>query len=521
MVYSRSMLTAVIAVGAASSTLAAPMSSLPVAREVMSGGPFPPRGDPANLLVHPAAREFDVVIDHGRAHEYVKVDEELKFNSDRSVGLERRQDSEKSLDPSPATAPDTFKPPTPTTQSHGGAKAKLTSMMNKVTQHPKFISMMQNPKLLKLLQHPKIAPYANRLGLNGGEPAKSAAAAPTPPAENPVSPVASVAPQIPPLNFDRREVAYPAQSDSNSFSPSPYAKSVRLARSFLVPPKDGDSGNGASGSPSGNTGISPTSHQTSSTYGSRSAPEGVHGSQEPDNSWTDEPWFPAESNAHPWLGHSNTVQHPGSGHHPASNAGPSGAPPSPGAGSNVPPHTRRAERHQEARTFAYDPTNTFCRPGTLCGRSDNPEFDQQFLDMERNMASVYLQTSTWAGFLKTSVGQKVQQKGQGFEEYVRKRMEEKWGPPLHSDPPLTSGDFPETFAKMERTTKLVDTYSFARTWLAFWESEIGREVTGKGPEFVAFVQAQLESKWGPPFDHRSSHQSQGSPSYSSTTGPKQ
>ncbi|KAJ3874961.1 hypothetical protein F5051DRAFT_454901 [Lentinula edodes] len=500
MVYSRSMLTAVIAVGAASSALAAPVSSLPVSREVMSGGPFPPRGDPANLLVHPAAREFDVVIDHGRAHEYVKVDEELKFNSDRSVGLERRQDSENRLDPSPATAPDTFKPPTPTTQSHGGTKAKLKSMMNKVTQHPKFISMMQNPKVLQLMQHPNIAPYANRLGLNGGEPAKNAAAVPTPPAENPVSPIASVAPQIPPLNFDRREVADPTPSDSNSFSPSPYAKSVRLARSFLAPRKDGGSQSGTSGPPSGNTGIPPTSHQTSSAHGAQSVPHVPEGMSS--DSWKNDPWYPPEANEHPWLGNLRLV----SGPHPASNAGPSGAPPPPGTGSNMPPPTRRAERHQEAK---YDPTNTFCRPGTLCGRSDNPEFEQWFMDLEGKgkMASVYLQTSTWAGFLKTSVGQRVQQKGQEFEEYVLERMQKKWGPPLRSDPPLTSEDFPETFAKMERTTKLIDTYLHARTWSAFWESKIGQEVTGKGSLFKAFVQAQMESKWGPPFDHHSSHQS--------------
>ncbi|KAJ4464887.1 hypothetical protein C8J55DRAFT_529483 [Lentinula edodes] len=207
------------------------------------------------------------------------------------------------------------------------------------------------------MQHPNIAPYANRLGLNGGEPAKNAAAVPTPPAENPVSPIASVAPEIPPLNFDRREVADPTPSDSNSFSPSPYAKSVRLARSFLVPRKDGDSGNGASGSPSGNTGIPPTSHQTSSNHGSQStplAPEGVHGSQQQDNSWTSEPWFPPGSNTHPWLG---PLNHPGSGHHPASNAGPSGAPPPPGTGSNMPPltppttpRTRRASHHVRRST---------------------------------------------------------------------------------------------------------------------------------------------------------------------------
>ncbi|KAJ3902283.1 hypothetical protein F5879DRAFT_1024245 [Lentinula edodes] len=353
MVYSRSMLTVVIAVGAASSALAAPMSSLPVAREVTPGVPFPTRSNPANLLVHPAAREFDVVIDHGRAHEYVKVDEELKFNSDRPVGLERRQDSEKGLDPSPATAPDTFKPPTPTTQSHGGTKAKLTSMMNKVTQHPKFISMMQNPKLLKLMQHPKIAQYANRLGLNGGEPAKNAAAVPTPPAENPVSPIASVAPQIPPLNFDRREVADPTPSDPNSFSPPPYAKSVRLARSFLAPRKDGDSQSGTSGPPSGNTGIPPTSHQTSSAHGAQSVPHVPEGMSS--GSWRNDPWYPPGANAdeHPWLGRLSLV----SGPHPASNAGPSGAPPPPGTGSNMPPatppttpHTRRAPHHVRRST---------------------------------------------------------------------------------------------------------------------------------------------------------------------------
>ncbi|KAJ3806842.1 hypothetical protein EV368DRAFT_67574 [Lentinula lateritia] len=428
------------------------------------------------------------------------------------VGLVRRQSSQNLLAPSPATAPDTFKPPTPTTHSHGGTKAKLTSMMAKVTQHPKFISMMRNPQLLKLMQHPKIAPYADKFGLNGSGPAKNAAAASTLPVENPVPPIASAAPQIPPLNFDVREVADPTSSDSSSFSPSPSAKSVRLARSFLAPCKDGDYGNGASGSPSGNTGIPPTSHQTHGAQPLPPAPGGVGNSRISTGSWTNDSWYPSVSNAHSCLGQLTPVQHPENGHLSASNAGPSisGTPP-PGTSSNMPPHTRRVERHQEAKTFPYHPTYTLCRPGTLCGRSDNPEFEQWFMDMEKNMASVYLQTSTWAEFLKTPVGQKVEQKGPKFEDYVRKHIQQKLGPPLYPDLPLTYEDCQKEFVKMERMTKLASTYICSRTWSAFWESESGREVMGKGPVFKAFVQEQMETKWGLPLEHCSSASGKPSP----------